>query len=601
MDNGEKSAIPLDAIPARSSGYVDLRSYSAIGDGLTVALIAHDGSIDWYPTPLLDSPPAFARLLDAENGGCIELAPDGDFTVERAYIPRTNVLQTTYTTATGSARVTDSLNTGLSGRLPWGELARRIEGLEGEVAMRWRVAPGTALASASPWAHSSPLGPVLRIGDTTVGVRGTAIGDSVVTGRDISGTFTARRSSHHLLGILTTSAEPLQLPDPEDIDRGIDRTVRYWESWSAELRYEGPWSDEVLRSALALKLLHSPSGAIAAAATTSLPESLDGGKNWDYRFAWVRDAAYTLHTLIRFGEREEVHAALSWLLRVARDRGADLAVFTRLDGGEPDAERAVDVPGWRRIGPVVTGNRAKGQLQLGIYGDLFEMVRLYVEGGHLLDTDTTRLLSEMADRTCDVWQRADAGIWELQTDRHYTSSKMGCWHALECAVALAEEGHIEGSVERWRYERDRIRDWIDEHCWSETLQSYTWYSGTDQLDASVLLHAASGFDRGPRMSSTIDAVTRELGDGPLIYRYSGADEEEGTFVACAFWAVAALVEVGRRREAEELMGRLVPLANDVGLYSEMIASRDHSFLGNLPQGLSHLALMAAALTLVEEY
>lgn len=581
-------------------GYIDLRSYAALGDGDTVALVAEDGSIDWYPVPLLDSHPVFARLLDGSHGGSIRLRPTGDFRVERDYVPGTNVLCTEFVTGTGRVLVTDAIDTGISGRLPWGELARRIEGLEGEVEMEWAVEPGTCLGRFTPWCDRTAHGPVLRVGDLTVGVCTRDAGAPEVGHRSISGRFVTSAGSRHLVAVFSTENEPLPLPSPEVVDANIDRTVDFWQRWSSLLHYDGPWSDEVLRSALALKLLQNRSGAIAAAATTSLPENPEGGKNWDYRFAWVRDAAYTLHALIRFGDREEVHAAMGWLLRVVRKQGVDAEVFTRLDGSPPDTERELDVPGWRGIGPVVEGNRAAGQLQLGIYGDLFEIVSLYSNEGYVLDMATGRLLAEIADHVCDVWPRADHGIWELLDTRHYTTSKMSCWHALNRAAHLNEIGQIPGNGDRWRRERDRIRDWIEEHCWSDEFQCYTSYPGTRELDASVLLGALSGYDRGPRMSATCDTLRRELGRGPLLYRFSGAEKEEGTFVACAFWMVAALCETGRDDEARELMDELVPLANDVGLFAEMIAE-EGSFLGNLPQGLSHLALMTAALTITEKY
>lgn len=592
--------------PDRTDGYVDLRSYGAIGDGRTVALVALDGSIDWYPTPDLDSTPAFARLLDADNGGQIELRPVAGFTVEREYVEGTNVLATTFITDSGRVRVTDSLNTGVAGRLPWGELARRVEGLEGEVPMRWAVTPGSSFNTASPWVQHSVHGPVLQVQGTTMAVRGRNVGldeeDShEVSDRGISGTFSARAGSRHMLAVISTHEEPLPLPELDTIDDGVDRTIANWQNWSTEFQYEGPWATAVERSALALKLLlHSPTGAIAAAATTSLPENLDGGKNWDYRFAWVRDTAYTLNAMIRFGLREEVHAAVSGMLKNVREQGKDLQVFTRLNGGRAEGAETVDMPGWRGIGPVVNGNDAAKQLQMGVFGDLFNIVQLYVDAGHVLDTGTGRYLADIADLACDVWQRRDSGMWELDEEEHYTTSKLGCWHALSCAAHLADLGQIPGTPERWRAEQDRIREWVETNCWSEERGSYVWYPGSDKLDASILLHAISGFDRGERMSSTLDALRGELGRGPLLYRFSGADKEEGTFVACAFWMAAALDCVGRRDEATELMDELVPLANDVGLFTEMISEADSSFMGNFPQGLSHLALITAALTLGED-
>lgn len=587
---------------SRTEGYAAIEDYAAIGDGRTVALIALDGRIDWLPIPNLDSTPPFAAILDADHGGTFALAPTAPFTVERAFVDGTNVLTSTYRTETGSATVTDSLNTGVAGRLPWVELGRRVDGIEGSVEMSWQVAPGTMLGSASPWAYDTEHGTVLRVDGLTMAVRTLGADDVTVGDQVIDGTFTTGEGSRHLIGLVGTENEPLHLPEPRAVDEGVDRTVENWRAWSREFHYDGPWKEHVERSALALKLLlHSPSGAIAAAATTSLPENRTGGKNWDYRYAWVRDTAYTIRALIRFGVREEVHAAVAWLLKVIRVNDPLVNVFYTLGGELPGGTVQPDVPGWRDIGPVVSGNAAADQLQLGIFGDLFAIVRLYVDAGNILDAETGRLLATIADEACDSWQRRDAGIWELEDEQHYTSSKLGCWQALDCAVHLAESGQIPGVADRWRAERERIRQYVEQECWSDERQAYLAYPGADGLDASVLLAAEMDFDRGERLSSTIDALGRELGDGPLLYRYSGVDKEEATFVACAFWRVSALSCVGRDNEASELMDQLVTTSNDVGLFSEMIDASDGSFLGNFPQGLSHLALVNAALTIAQSH
>lgn len=582
-----------------------LRDYGAIGDGRTVALIARDGGVDWLPVPDLGSTPVFARLLDDDTGGCIELAPVEEVTrVRRRYVRGTNVLQTTFDTASGSVRVTDALVTGIAGRLPWAELARRVDAVSGSVRMRWSVRPGTRLGTVSPWLQNADGTAVIRTGDTSIGVTGHEHGpDHPADGPHdrLTGSFTASDGSRHVLVVSATHDEPLHLPDALTVDRGVDRTVENWRMWSREFSYEGPWADAVQRSALALKLLiYSPTGAIAAAATTSLPESPLGGKNWDYRFAWVRDAAYTVEALVRFGLREETHAALSWLLKTIKANGPELHIFYGLDGSVPEQVRHYDVPGWSGIGPVVSGNGAQNQLQLGVFGDLFAICRSYVDAGNVLDIGTGRLLADLADRTCDLWRNRDAGMWELEEPQHYTSSKMGCWLALDAAVHLAEAGQIAGSADRWAFERERIRDWIADEGWSETAGAYTMYPGSTSLDASVLLHAPSGFDRGERMSATIDAVRAELGRGNLVLRYSGMEAEEHPFVACSFWLASALACVGRLPESTELMDALVrELPNDVGLLAEMISADDGAFWGNLPQGLSHLALINAAITIEE--
>ncbi|SMQ63122.1 Glucoamylase (glucan-1,4-alpha-glucosidase), GH15 family [Plantibacter sp. VKM Ac-1784] len=583
----------------------DLRSYAPIGDGRTVALIGLRGQVDWLPIPDLGSMPVFARLLDDDSGGCIELEPVGEYTVTRRYVSGTNVLRTTFTTEHGRATITDALVTGIAGRLPWAELARRIDGVSGSVEFTWRVRPGTALGTASPWIEDSTRGPIIRSGATTIAVVGDEYGPEAVEvdgamPTELSGRFTTTEKSRHLLIIVATHGEPIHLPVPANVDVGIDRTIDNWRAWSRAFSYEGPWADQVQRSALALKLLiFSPTGAIAAAATTSLPENPRGAKNWDYRFAWVRDLAYTAHALVRFGLREETHAAVSWLLRTIRENGPELHIFYGLEGGVPDGVVEHDVAGWRGIGPVVSGNPAQGQLQLGVYGDLFAICRTYVDAGNVLDVETGRLLAEVADRTCDLWRNRDAGMWELPQEEHYVSSKMGCWQALGDAVHLAELGQVAGSADRWRTEQTRIREWIDEHGWNEERGAYVMFPGSDDLDASVLLHAMSGFDRGDRMSSTIDALTAELGEGALLYRYSGVQQEEYTFVACAFWRASALACVGRLEEAIAAMDELVDMTNDVGILAEMIDPADGAHWGNLPQALSHLALINAALTIKE--
>lgn len=583
----------------RSAGFVDLRSYAAIGDGRSIALVACDGAIDWLPLPDLDSMPVFAALLDRSNGGRIELLPTTPFTTRRRYLRDTNVLETTFITESGEARVTDSLNVGIAGRLPWSELGRRIEGVTGSVPMRWCVAPGTRLNTASPWARETPHGTVCRVGALTLSVclsEGMAVEAS---DQSVSGSFCTAAGDRRIIGLVASEAEPLMLPGVDDIDRGIDRSIAAWSQWAEQISDRNTWGAALSRSALALKLLiYAPTGAIAAAATTSLPESTSGGKNWDYRYAWVRDAAYTMSALRRLGIREETHAALSWLLKTIRRHGPQVGVFFRLDGSLPDDPITHEVAGWRNIGPVVTGNRAESQRQLSIFADLFDMVRLYVDAGHVLDTETGHLLADFADQACDEWRRRDAGMWELTDQRHYTSSKLGCWQALRCAVHLAEEGQIPGDPARWAAEAERIAGWVSDNCWSEELKSYEWYPGSGKLDASILLHAGSGFDRGERMAATIDAIRRELGAGPLVYRYSGAREEhEGAFVACSFWMVSALHHVSRTAEARELMDQLVELTNDVGILAEMMDPADNAFLGNLPQGLSYLGLIGAALDL----
>lgn len=605
-----------DIAPSRA--YIPLRDYAAIGDGRTVALIASDGQVDWMPVPALHTPPVFAGLVDAAHGGRIELRPqEDDFETSREYVGSSNVLRTTFRTSTGTVTVTDALVTGVAGRLPWLELARRIDGVEGEVPMRWAVVPGSVFGDGTaPVSRVDTLhGPILRAGHIDLVLVGFEHGrldphepsDGFPDGPlSFHGAFTTAPGSRHLFALCGTDDEPIHVPDPHNVDRGIDRTVASWESWFDEFGYEGPWSDAVVRSALALKLLiFSPTGAIAAAATTGLPENLLGGKNYDYRFAWVRDLAYTVGSLIRFGLREETHAAVSWVLKTLKDFDGDLHIFFELDGTVPKGPgkgdvREVPAEGWNDIGPVVEGNDASSQLQLGVFADVVGIMRRYVEAGNILDERTSELLVDFTDAACRNWQKKDSGMWELPEEHHYTSSKIGCWQAITDALHLASIGEIKPSdddLEHWRRNRTLIEEWLAEEAWSPERGAYTMHPDTEALDASILLHAARDFGPRERLEQTVARIDEELSAGPLLFRYSGVSEEEGTFVACAFWLVEAFARLGRADEARLLMDELVALANDVGLYAEMISAEDHSFLGNLPQGLSHLALIDAAVAL----
>ncbi|WP_395819427.1 glycoside hydrolase family 15 protein [Curtobacterium flaccumfaciens] len=585
----------------RTNGYVPLRSYGAIGDGRTVALIALDGRIDWLPIPSMDSPPVFASIVDAEHGGHVALRPvDDQAQVSRAYLPGTNVLVTTWTTPSGTATVTDAMVTGVAGRLPWAEIGRCVQGVEGSVEMEWAVVPGTILNTAEPRRLDTANGTVIGIDGVTIAIVEQGFEPVHDDGPRFSGRFTTTEGSKSILTIVGTYDEPIFLPEPERTLEGVDRTIENWATWSKEFSYDGPWSDAVQRSALALKLLiFSPTGAIAAAPTTSLPEDRTGGKNWDYRFAWVRDLAYTVHALTRFGLREETHAAVSWVMRTIAEHDETMPIFYGLDGSKSDSVEERDVPGWNGIGPVTIGNRAGDQLQLGVWGDVFEIMRQYVRAGNVLDRKTASVLQDLADDACHRWPEPDSGMWELQEAQHYTTSKIGCWQALDAAVELHDAGMIDGPREKWIENRELIEDWVAENGWNEELGHYVMYPGTDALDCSILLHAMSAFDRGPRMESTIRAIEEQLQHGPLVYRYSGIQDEESPFVACSFWLAAALACVGRVHDAKQLMDDMVAQANDVGLFSEMLSAVDGDFMGNIPQGLSHLALIQAALTIEE--
>ncbi|RKR73399.1 glycoside hydrolase family 15 protein [Frondihabitans australicus] len=582
----------------RRDGFVPLETYAPIGDGRTVGLVALDGSIDWLALPELDTAPVFSAILDPEHGGSISLHPSEPATVRRHYEDDSNVLVTEWTTDSGMCRVTDAMLTGTAGRLPWAQLARVVHGVEGEVAMTWEVVPGRALGSCVPERRETANGTVLVCDSVTLGVSEQGFGSVARDDVGFGGGFTTGAGTEHVLTVVGTDGEPLLIPDPADVPGQLDVTRANWDRWSSAIDYDGPWDAQVRRSALALKLLiHAPSGAIAAAATTSLPEDRRGGKNWDYRFAWVRDLAYTVRAISSLGFREEAHAAVSWLLRTIRQHEDDMPIFYTLQGDKSDGVTESDAPGWNGIGPVTVGNHAVSQLQLGVWGDVLDVMAQYVAQGNQLDPATAGLLERLADSACRQWPKKDSAMWELDDEQHYTSGKLGCWQALDRAIELHDAGQIAGDRETWAKNRRLIEQWVDENGWNEERGAYVMRPGTSALDTAVLLHTMSGFDRGPRMSATIDAIVSELERDGLVFRYSGVAEEEGAFVACSFWLVTALAQVGRIDEARSLMEKAVAHANDVGVYSEMISVDDGSFLGNLPQALSHLALVQAALAI----
>lgn len=594
---------PARSAPAvRIDGYAPIREYAVIGDGRTVALVARDGSIDWLCLPNIDSPSVFARLLDAKRGGVFELAPDLPFEVERRYIPHTNVLETTFFTAAGVARVIDAMTLPDSGLTPFRELARRVEGVAGCVPFRWCVEPRFGYGRWRSRIETHAAIPVMLAHAEALALRSWNAGQATCTASTISGRFETRTGSRSLLALIASHQEPLVFPHREAVETRFDRTIAFWQGWLGE-PYAGPWAEAVQRSALALKLLvYAPSGAVAAAATTSLPEVIGGERNWDYRFCWIRDASFTLNALLNLGCKAEADAFFWWFMQATQLTHPRIGVLYRMDGGAEAVEHELVLDGYRGARPVRVGNAAVEQLQLDIYGVFLQTAWSYARNGHMTDRETGRRLAKMADLVCRIWRQPDAGIWEVRcAPRHFTHSKLMCWVALDRAIRLGEVGHLPGRhLAFWQAQKRAIEDFIENACWSDACRSYVRSADSQELDASLLLMAMMGYghSNSPRFRSTVSAIRRGLGQGAFIRRYSGDDGLQGTegyFLTCSFWLVQALTLAGQYDEAARLMDDLTACANDVGLYAEEIDSESGAMLGNFPQGLVHLALINAAL------
>jgi GH15 family glucan-1,4-alpha-glucosidase len=594
----------VEAEPRRTDGYLPIEDYAAIGDGRTLALVGIDGSIDWMCVPELDSPSLFAALLDPAKGGSFSLAPAAPFDVHRSYLPDTNVLQSEFTTAEGTVRVTEAVTLDTAQAAPWREVVRRVEGVSGKVRMEWRARPRFAYGAESrePVRRAGSL--VYRYDRLQVGVKTWEAGEPQVDGGSVAGAFEIRAGEQALLALLASDDVALPSPERGEVERRLATTAELWREWVGRTTYAGPWKEAVKRSLLAIRLLaDGRTGAIAAAGTTSLPEVIGDKRNYDYRFGWVRDLSFTVDALLRVGMEELSHESLGWLLKAVERTHPRVDPVYGLTSEVVRSQRQLALAGYRGSRPVHVGNQAGSQLQLGGFGDLLETVWRYADSGHIVSPQLGERLADSADLLCAIWRNEDAGLWELGEKAHYATSKIGCWTALERLLDLVGQEQVPARhLELWRAERERIHEFIEQRLWSDSRRSYVMKAGSEMLDCGVLIAARRGFadPRGPRMTATIDALRSELhAEGPLFYRYSGMREEENAFLACSFWMVEALALAGRRDEATEIMDAMVSLANDVGLYTEEMEPGSHAGRGNFPQALTHLALISAAAILNE--
>lgn len=568
------------------------------------------GSIDWLCWPRFESPALFAALLDVRRGGCFRVAPVRVVDMSRRYVGESAVLETTFRTETGAARVLDLMpvadETEKADELwPDHELLRRVECLEGEVEVEVFFSPRPDYGRVSSRLRQDPAfgllcehrSEVLSLSSDrslTVGAGGaTAAGRAVLTAGE-----------SWTLSLAYNQELPAILPPrAHDPVAHIERSVRWWSRWMESCTYHGPYEALVRRSAITLKLLtYSPSGALVAAPTTSLPEAVGGVRNWDYRYCWLRDASMTLRALFGLGLMGEGEAFLSWLLHTTRITWPELQILYDVFGGTRLPEHELDhLEGYAGSSPARIGNAAAGQLQLDVYGEVTGAAWAFVERGGQLDRWTGRMLAGLGRTVARRWAEPDEGIWEPRSGRrHHTHSKAMCWVALDRLVRLSRGGHIPGLGDRFAAVRDDVRDAIEAHGFNPRLGHYVSELDGSSLDASLLLLPLMGYTdaRSERMRATSSAVRARLGVDGLLYRYldggDGLPGGEGAFGLCSFWSVGVRVLEGDVERAAAEFEHLLSFGNDVWLFGEEIDPVTGAALGNFPQAFTHVGLINAA-------
>jgi GH15 family glucan-1,4-alpha-glucosidase len=589
----------------RTDGYLPIGRYGVVGDCRSVALVGVDGSIDWCCLPRFDSPSLFARLLDPDKGGSWRLAPAVPFRSWQRYAEKTNILQTIFETGKGRAEVTDFMpvdgDTVREGARPHdrARLIRVVTGLAGRVPFRQTVdlRPDYArkadpLTAEDGALHGEAGGCHLHLGGT-IPIGGPDERFEVGPGETVAFGLTADEPGHC----------PPGLGDVEDVRATLRTTREFWWTWANRCTYTGAYQDHVIRSALMLKLMtYAPTGALVAAPTTSLPESIGGPRNWDYRFTWLRDSSFTLYTLFELGYHEEARDFMGWVARLAL--GGEIANFYTLDGTATPPEQELDhLAGYRASRPVRIGNGAADQLQLDVYGEVLDCAYQYASHGGELSEELWRDLSRLADLAARRWSEPDASIWEVRgTNQQFTYSKVMCWVALDRALKIARRRDLPADVDGWEEARSAIHEAVTGEGWSESLGAFAQAFGGDTLDAAALRLVQVGFLHAgdERLARTVDAVDRGLSEGPMVRRYDvgqtddGLAGGEGLFVMCGFWLVDGLAHIGRLEEAERRFERLLSFSSPLGLFSEEVDPASGDLLGNYPQAFSHLALIAAA-------
>ncbi|MFF3905547.1 glycoside hydrolase family 15 protein [Streptomyces sp. NPDC001848] len=583
-----------------------IEDYALIGDEQTAALVGRDGSIDWLCLPRFDSPACFARLLGTEEHGHWRIAPRGARRcTRRAYRPDTLVLDSEWDTPDGTVRVTDFMPQ--RDRAP--DVVRVVEGLDGRVTVRGELRLRFDYGSIVPWMRRTDGHRVAVAGPDSVWLRSEppvrTWGEDFATHSE----FTVG-AGDRVAFVLTW--HPSHEPRPALVDpfEALDSSVEDWRGWAARCRYHGPHRDVVVRSLITLKALtYAPTGGIVAAPTTSLPESLGGVRNWDYRYSWLRDSTLTLQALLAAGYHEEAEAWRDWLLRAVAGNPADLQIMYGISGERRLPEYELPwLPGFHSSAPVRVGNDAVKQFQLDVYGEVIDSLSVARSAGLPVRPHMWRVQCALLEFLRTAWRRPDAGLWEVRgRRRHFVYSKVMAWVAADRAVrALEEHPHLDGDLDGWRAMREEVHREVCERGYDPERNTFTQYYGSRALDASLLQIPLVGFlpPDDPRVTGTIDAVRAELSCDGFLLRYDlrATDVDplpgrEGAFLACSFWLADALHLTGRTGEARELFERLVGLCNDVGLLAEEYDPATGRQLGNFPQAFSHLGLVGTALAL----
>jgi GH15 family glucan-1,4-alpha-glucosidase len=600
-------------------GYLPIEEHAIVGDLHTVALVGTNGTIDWYCCPAFDSPSVFGRILDPD-GGHWRLRPTGErWTSKQLYIPDTNVLITRFFTPDGVGEVQDFMPIErVDPATHHHRLMRRVIAVRGEIEFFCEIAPRFDYGRAEHEMERHPHGVLFRSDQLALALEGAiakALGDDERTDSP-PGTrsvrFTLRAGEAHTFQLSRVAQDHICRPLPEHMTRdAYEATIAYWRSWLSRSRYRGRWREMVNRSALTLKLLtYAPTGALVAAPTTSLPESVGGPRNWDYRYTWIRDAAFSLYALLRLGFADEAAAFMTWLTDRTREwqigPSGPLQIMYGIDGRKELPEQELTHwAGYRDSRPVRIGNAAAGQRQLDIYGELIDSIYLFNKYGSPIFNETWDNVRRIVDWLCENWDQTDEGIWETRGgQKDFTFSRLMSWVAIERAIRLHRQRGLPGDIVKWLAERDRIFGQIMHKGWSREREAFVQHYGSDVLDASLLLMPLVLFiaPRDPMWLKTLDAIGEELVSDSLVYRYNpsaspdGLEGHEGTFSICSFWYVEALTRAGRVEEARLAFEKMLTYANHVGLFSEEIGPTGE-LLGNFPQAFTHLALISAAYNL----